>query len=144
MKILDIRNAITKKLSSNGNRVYYENIDKVKKPCFFINLVTYNKEFNTFYRERKKITFDLLYFPANEKMVNTEIINALEEIDEQFEIGGTKTLRVQDRSLNLKNTFINITDQVGHYIFDIELFDIYGKPIDYELMQELHYKTKEE
>ena len=142
MKILDIRNAITKKLNSNGHKIYYENIDKVKKPCFFINLVDYNKEFNTFYREKKRITFDLLYFPKEEKMPNTEIITALEQIDEEFEVMGTKTLRVQDRSLNLKNTFINITDQVGHYIFDIELFDIYGKPIDYELMNDLNLKFK--
>lgn len=142
MKYIDIRNAITEKLSSNGNRIYYENIDKVKKPCFFINLVTYNKEFNTFYREQKKITIDLLYFPKNEKMVNTEIINALENIDEQFEIMGTKTLRVLDRSLNIKNSTMNIVDGVGHYMFDIDLFDVYGKPIDYELMNDLDVKFK--
>ena len=142
MKYIDIRNAITKKLSSNGNRIYYENIDKVKKPCFFINLVTYNKEFNTFYREQKKITIDLLYFPKEDKMQSTEIVNALENIDEQFEISGTKTLRVLDRSLNIKNATMNIIDGVGHYIFDIDLFDVYGKPISYELMNDLDLNFK--
>ena len=39
---------------------------------------------------------------------------------------------------------MHIVDNVGHYEFSIELFDRYGKPIDYELMKELKLNFKEE
>jgi hypothetical protein len=38
----------------------------------------------------------------------------------------------------MKNVMMHEVDKLGHYQFSIELFDRYGKPIDYELMQELH------
>ena len=39
---------------------------------------------------------------------------------------------------------MHIVDNVGHYEFSIELFDRYGKPIDYELMQELKLEVNDE
>lgn len=50
---------------------------------------------------------------------------------------------VLDRRLTMTDTNMNIVDTVGHYEFSISLFDQYGKPYDYELMQELEVKFKD-
>ena len=36
-----------------------------------------------------------------------------------------------NRYLTLRNTDITIVDRVGHYVFTLSLYDLYGKPYDY-------------
>ena len=48
-----------------------------------------------------------------------------------------------DRYLTLRNTDITIVDRVGHYVFTLSLYDLYGKPYDYELMNDLELRFKE-
>lgn len=147
MKYIDFRKALTQKISQLGLEVRYEDINKVKRPCFFINLIDYQKEFNSNYREFKKLDFDILYFPKNQEGNNSEIFSMLEELDNIFEICGNKILVVTDendnkRFLTIKDVMLHIVDDIGHYEFSIDLYDLYGKPIDYELMQELHLDFK--
>lgn len=143
MKFIDIRNSITSKISKKF-KVYYENISKVQKPCFLFNLAFYNSKLYSFYIAQKKITIDLVFFPKNEKAPNTEIISTLEEVDELFDVLGARGVKVKDRFVHFSNTEIKTVDEVGHYIIDISLFDDYGKTIDYELMQDLNIRFKEE
>ena len=91
-----------------------------------------------------------MYFSKNKEGNNSETITALENLDDNFEVVGNKILSVlfedktENRYLTLKNVKMHIVDNIGHYEFSIELFDRYGKPIDYELMQELKLEVNDE
>ena len=150
MRYEDIRKALTSKIKELGLSVYYEDITKIKRPCYYIDLVDYLKDFRGNYRELKQLDFDIMYFPKNKEGNNSETITALENLDDNFEVVGNKILSVlfedktENRYLTLKDTRMHIVDNVGHYEFSIELFDRYGKPIDYELMQELKLEVNDE
>lgn len=150
IKYEDIRKALTSKIKELGLSVYYEDITKIKRPCYFIDLIDYLKDFRGNYRELKQLDFDIMYFSKNKEGNNSETITALENLDDNFEVVGNKILSVlfeaktENRYLTLKNTRMHIVDNVGHYEFSIELFDRYGKPIDYELMQELKLEVNDE
>ena len=145
MKWADIKNALNKIISEKLKiNPYSEDIDNVKKPCFYIDLVSYKKEFNSEYRELKTIDIDIIYYPkTNRKLTNAEILENLENLDDAFEIEGKKVLHVLDRYLTLRNTDITIVDRVGHYIFTLSLYNLYGRPYDYELMKDLELRFKE-
>ena len=150
MRYEDIRKALTSKIKELGLSVYYEDITKIKRPCYFIDLIDYLKDFRGNYRELKQLDFDIMYFSKNKEGNNSETITALENLDNNFEVVGNKILSVlfedktENRYLTLKNVKMHIVDNVGHYEFSIELFDRYGKPIDYELMQELKLEVNDE
>lgn len=150
MRYEDIRKALTSKIKKLGLSVYYEDITKIKRPCYFIDLIDYLKDFRGNYRELKQLDFDIMYFPKNKEGNNSETITALEELDNNFEALGNKILSVlfedkaENRYLILNNVKMHIIDNIGHYEFSIELFDRYGKPIDYELMQELKLEVNDE
>ena len=94
--------------------------------------------------------FDILYFSKDKEGNNSETIIALENLDDNFEVLGNKILSIlfddkeKNRYLTLKDTKMHIVDNIGHYEFSIELFDRYGKPIDYELMKELKLEVNDE
>lgn len=143
MKVTDIRKAIVKKLAELGIDVEYENINKIDRPCYFVDLLTYSKEWDSNYRELKTLNYDIMYFPKSKDGNNTETWEALENIDNHFEVTGNKILSILDRRLTMTDTNMHIVDTVGHYEFSISLFDQYGKPYDYELMQELEVNFKD-
>ena len=150
MKYEDIRKDLISTIGRLGLSVYYEDITKIKRPCYYIDLIDYLKDFRGNYRELKQLDFDIMYFPKNKEGNNSETITALENLDDSFEVVGNKILSVlfedktENRYLTLKNTRMHIVDNVGHYEFSIELFDRYGKPIDTQLMQELHLNFNKE
>ena len=150
IKYSDLRKALTSKIKELGLSIYYEDITKIKRPCYYIDLVDYLKDFRGNYRELKQLDFDIMYFSKNKEGNNSETITALENLDDNFEIAGNKILSVlfedktENRYLTLKDTRMHIVDNIGHYEFSIELFDRYGKPIDYELMQELKLEVNNE
>ena len=150
MKYEDIRKDLISTIGRLGLSVYYEDITKIKRPCYYIDLIDYLKDFRGNYRELKQLDFDIMYFPKNKEGNNSETITALENLDDNFEVVGNKILSVlfedktENRYLTLKNVKMHIVDNVGHYEFSIELFDRYGKPIDYELMQELKLEVNDE
>ena len=55
-----------------------------------------------------------------------EVYKALDELDNMFETKGNKILKVKDRCLTLKNERTKVVDGLGHYMFDLDLFDVYG------------------
>lgn len=150
IKYEDIRKALTSKIKELGLSIYYEDITKIKRPCYFIDLVDYLKDFRGNYRELKQLDFDIMYFSKNKEGNNSETIVALESLDDNFEVLGNKILSVlfedktENRYLTLKDVKMHIVDNVGHYEFSIDLFDKYGKPIDYGLMQELKLEVNDE
>lgn len=150
MKYEDIRKALTSTIGKLGLSVYYEDITKIKRPCYYIDLVDYLKDFRGNYRELKQLDFDIMYFSKNKEGNNSETITALENLDDNFEVVGNKILSVlfedktENRYLTLKDTRMYIVDNIGHYEFSIKLFDRYGKPIDYGLMQELKLEVNDE
>lgn len=143
IKYSDIRKALTSTIKKLGLSVYYEDITKIKRPCYFINLIDYQKEFKGKNRELKQLDFDILYFSSNKEGNNAEIFQALEDLDNNFEVMGNKILSIifedkkENRYLTLKDTRMHIVDNIGHYEFSIDLFDRYGNPIDYEIMKKL-------
>ncbi len=149
IKYLDIRRSLTSVISKLGIDIFYENITEINRPCFYIELVDYLKEFDSNYRELKQLDFDIIYFPRDKEGNNSETIEALEELDNNFEVEGNKILVVtnkqgEKRFLLIKDVRMHIVDNRGHYEFSIDLYDGYGKPIDYELMQELHLNFNKE
>ena len=150
MKYSDIKGALITTISKLGLPVFYEDINKIIRPCYYIDLISYQKDFRNNYREFKQLDFDIMYFSSDKEGNNSETIEALENLDNNFEVAGNKILSIlfEDKSLNryltLKDTRINIVDNVGHYEFYIDLFDVYGKPVDYQLMQELKLEVNNE
>ena len=150
MRYEDIRKALTSTIGKLGLSVYYEDITQITRPCYYIDLIDYLKEFNSNYRELKQLDFDIMYFPKNKEGNNSETITALENLDDSFEVVGNKILSVlfedktENRYLTLKNTRMHIVDNVGHYEFSIELFDSYGKPVDAQLVKELKLEVSNE
>jgi len=150
MKLEDIRKAITVKGKGLKVPFYYENISNIKRPCYFIDVIDYEKEFYGIHQELKSISFDILYFPKDKLEANRmETIGALEKLDDNFEINdelgyyrGKKILNVGDRYLTITNSKLKEVDSVGHYTFDLEFYDNYGNPYPYELMKELELKLK--
>ena len=144
IKYSDIKGALITTIGKLGLPVFYEDI----RPCYYIDLVNYQKDFRSNYREFKQLDFDIMYFSSDKEGNNSETIEALENLDNNFEVTGNKILSIlfENKSLNryltLKDTRINIVDNVGHYSFYIDLFDMYGKPVDYQLMQELHLRRE--
>ena len=150
MKYSDIKGALITTISKLGLPVFYEDINKIKRPCYYIDLISYQKDFRGNYRELKQLDFDIMYFSSDKEGNNSETIEALENLDNNFEVAGNKILSIlfEDKFLNryltLKDTRINIVDNVGHYEFYIDLFDMYGKPVDYQLAQELKLEVNNE
>lgn len=155
MRWQDIRSSITSTLKKRipGANIYFEEADNPKFPYYFVDLIDYKKEFNTTHREWKAIILEIRYHTEqNGKKARSEAIEALEMIDMAFEFQGNKVLhakRIENekikeiRWLTLTDTDMTVIDKVGHYVFTLSLFDLYGKPYDYELMKDLELRFKD-
>ncbi|MGL5049780.1 MAG: phage tail terminator family protein [Fusobacteriaceae bacterium] len=139
MKVSDVRKHLSKLLADKtGLRIYTEDIEKVARPCIYLNMISSSKESLAHYREKRKLSFDIVYIPS-EKITscNNETQDMMETINLAFENYGCRNLKVNDRNLSLFNVSENITDKAGHYVFDVEFIQQYGQEKEYELMQEL-------
>ncbi len=144
MRYIDFLDSITKLVHDKTKKeVTADNINELDPSCYFVQLVNYDKKFNSEHREKTSVSIDILYFPKT-KENKAEIYDALDDLNEAFEIEGKRVLRVRDRFLTMNNVNIKEVDGVGHFLFDLSLFDIYGKPYDYELMKDLELEFKKE
>lgn len=127
MKFMDFIKSLSHKIDSfTGKEVGIDNINNLAKPSYFIQVIDYKKEFFSNYKEKIFISVDIMYIPENDENNKAEIYNALDDLDDMFEVRGNKILKVKDRCLTLKNEQTKIVDGLGHYIFDLDLFDVYG------------------
>lgn len=127
MKFIDFIKSLSHKIDSfTGKEVGIDNINNLARPSYFIQVIDYKKEFFANYKERIFISVDIMYIPENDENNKAEIYNALDDLDSMFEVRGNKILKVKDRCLILKNENTKIVDGLGHYIFDLDLFDVYG------------------
>ena len=127
MKFMDFIKSLSHKIDSfTGKEVGIDNINNLAKPSYFIQVIDYKKEFFSNYKEKIFISVDIMYIPENDENNKAEIYNALDELDNMFETKGNKILKVKDMCLTLKNEQTKIVDGLGHYIFDLDLFDVYG------------------
>ena len=127
MRFIDFIKSLSGKIDSfTGKEVGIDNINKLSRPAYFIQVIDYKKEFFANYKERIFISIDITYIPKNDENNKAEIYNALDDLDDMFEVKGNKILKVKDRYLTLKNNSTKIVDGLGHYIFDLDLFDVYG------------------
>ena len=145
MTITDVKNHLTKLLSPKF-KVYTEDIEKITRPCLFIEFVDYIPTYDSTNRQKKLITIDIQYFGKGTTIStspnNLSIFSAMEEIDLLFDDLGQKYLKVLDRGFYLMNQNFNIVDKIGHYMFDIDFFDHYGTEYKYELMKNLEVDYK--
>lgn len=142
MRYNDILNSLTSLIyKKTGAEIDCEDIDQLKPGSYFIDLVDYKRKFDSKHREYITLSVDIIYLPK--KKSHLEIINALDDLDEVFEIEGKRLLKVNDRVLTVQNVDIDEVDHIGHYVFDLSLYVEYGKLQDYELMQDLELKFKE-
>lgn len=150
MKLDDIKQSITLKGKGLKVPIIYEENSVVKRPYYIIEVIDYSKEFTGIHQELKSISFDIWYYPKDKLGKNKmEIISALEKLDDNFEIvddlgyyRGKKILKVGDRYLTITNSKLREVDDIGHYTFDLEFYDLYGTPYPYELMEELNLRFK--
>ena len=127
MRFIDFIKSLSGKIDSfTGKEVGIDNINKLSRPAYFIQVIDYKKEFFANYKERIFISIDITYIPENDENNKAEIYNALDKLNNMFEVRGNKILKVKDRCLTLKNEGTKIVDGLGHYIFDLDLFDVYG------------------
>ena len=124
---MDFIKSLSRKIDSfTGKEVGINNINNLERPAYFIQVIDYKKEFFANYKERIFISIDITYIPENDENNKAEIYNALDKLNNMFEVRGNKILKVKDRCLTLKNESTKIVDGLGHYIFDLDLFDVYG------------------
>ena len=127
MEFMDFIKSLSRKIDSfTGKEVGIDNINNLERPAYFIQVIDYKKEFFANYKERIFISIDITYIPENDENNKAEIYNALDKLNNMFEVRGNKILKVKDRCLTLKNESTKIVDGLGHYIFDLDLFDVYG------------------
>ena len=127
MEFMDFIKALSKKIYDfTDKEVGIDNINALARPCYYIQVINYKNEFFANYKKRIFISVDIMYIPENDENNTMEIYKALDELDNMFETKGNKILKVKDRCLTLKNEGTKIVDGLGHYIFDLDLFDVYG------------------
>ena len=127
MEFMDFIKALSKKIYDfTDKEVGIDNINALTKPCYYIQVIDYKNEFFANYKKRIFISVDIMYIPENDENNTMEVYKALDELDNMFEIKGNKILKVKDRCLTLKNEHTKMVDGLGHYIFDLDLFDVYG------------------
>lgn len=127
MEFMDFIKALSKKIYDfTDKEVGIDNINALTRPCYYIQVIDYKNEFFSNYKKRIFISLDIIYIPENDENNTMEVYKALDELDNMFETKGNKILKVKDRSLTLKNEHTKMVDGLGHYIFDLDLFDVYG------------------
>ena len=127
MEFMDFIKALSKKIYDfTDKEVGIDNINALTKPCYYIQVIDYKNEFFANYKKRIFISIDIIYIPENDENNTMEVYKALDKLDNMFEIKGNKILKVKDRCLTLKNEHTKMVDGLGHYIFDLDLFDVYG------------------
>ena len=127
MEFMDFIKALSKKIYDfTDKEVGIDNINALTKPYYYIQVIDYKNEFFANYKKRIFISVDIMYIPENDENNTMEVYKALDELDNMFEIKGNKILKVKDRYLTLKNEHTKMVDGLGHYIFDLDLFDVYG------------------
>lgn len=127
MEFMDFIKSLSRKIDNfTGKEVGIDNINNLERPAYFIQVIDYKKEFFANYKERIFISIDITYIPENDENNKAEIYNALDKLNNMFEVRGNKIFKVKDRCLTLKNESTKIVDGLGHYIFDLDLFDVYG------------------
>ena len=127
MEFIDFIKALSKKIYDfTDKEVGIDNINALTRPCYYIQVIDYKNEFFANYKKRIFISLDIIYIPENDENNTMEVYKALDELDNMFETKGNKILKVKDRCLTLKNEHTKMVDGLGHYIFDLDLFDVYG------------------
>ena len=127
MEFMDFIKALSKKIYDfTDKEVGIDNINALTRPCYYIQVIDYKNEFFANYKKRIFISVDIVYIPENDENNTMEVYKALDKLDNMFEIKGNKILKVKDRCLTLKNEHTKMVDGLGHYIFDLDLFDVYG------------------
>ena len=127
MEFMDFIKALSKKIYDfTDKEVGIDNINALTRPCYYIQVIDYKNEFFANYKKRIFISIDIVYIPENDENNTMEIYKALDGLDNMFETKGNKILKVKDRYLTLKNEQTRMVDGLGHYIFDLDLFDVYG------------------
>lgn len=127
MEFMDFIKALSKKIYDfTGKEVGIDNINALNRPCYYIQAIDYKNEFFANYKKRIFISVDIMYIPENDENNTMEIYKVLDGLDNMFETKGNKILKVRDRCLTLKNEQTKMVDGLGHYIFDLDLFDVYG------------------
>lgn len=124
---MDFIKALSKKIYDfTDKEIGIDNINALTRPCYYIQVIDYKNEFFANYKKRIFISVDIMYIPENDENNTMEVYKALDELDNMFETKGNKILKVKDRCLTLKNEHTKMVDGLGHYIFDLDLFDVYG------------------
>ena len=127
MEFMDFIKALSKKIYDfTDKEVGIDNINALTRPCYYIQVIDYKNEFFANYKKRIFISIDIIYIPETDENNTMEVYKALDELDNMFETKGNKILKVKDRCLTLKNEHTKMVDGLGHYIFDLDLFDVYG------------------
>lgn len=146
MKISDIRNHLTKLLSSKtGLKVFVEDQGKLIRPSLYVELIDSNRTLLSEGRELFKCTWNIRYIPTKDNSsCNTEISDKLDDINLAFDVYGQKRLKVNDRYLMLRNITQRTVDNIGNFLFDTDIIVQYGTTEHYELMQTLEVDLKKE
>lgn len=140
MRLMDFIDSLSEKIDNvTGKEVGVDNINELSKPSYFIQVIDYKKEFFANNKERIFISIDIMYIPENDEN-KIEIYNALDDLNNMFDVKGNKILKVKERYLTLKNEYTKIVDGLGHYIFDLEFFDAYGEIPSHSMMGDIKIK----
>jgi hypothetical protein len=133
--LIDLKKSINQVLKDNfpNIKIYpSETKEGFQRPAFFTQVIPVTTEYETVNFSSNIVMIVINYFSKN----GTEIENL--KMDDELRKAFKMTLKVNQRSLLLKNIRSEIVDEVLQFRFDLNYFVDIEKIDEHEIMQELN------
>ncbi len=140
MTLVDIRNAVAQKLSTDFPD-YFLHYDVLpldfSRPCFLVQIISVSKTNENVYQFSKAVAISIRYYP------DEGISKGLLEMQDWLEGLFDMVLQAGERRINIDKTKGEIIEKVLHFTFDLSCTDSRDDTSDsYETMQTLEMKEE--
>lgn len=134
--LLDIKTSITTLLKSQfAYKVHFDNVEKSNEPYFYVQMLPRITTVDEVYADKSiQIDIMLILMPdENGRIKRSLLYSAADKLDKLIR----PVMQIGDRFITILNAETNFTDEILHYVFNLEFTDAEAKAITNELMQVL-------
>lgn len=147
IKVTDIIKAVSKTIKFNEplSNINVDEIINIDREAYHIGVVNAKQVALGDYRQEITAMIDLKYYPPETLLKdNLNIYDKLDTINNFFEHKGAKVLIIGDRFVTIDTAEQENVDNVGHYMFTVNLITEYSEVPNWELMENLYFRFKGE
>lgn len=141
IKLLDIKEELTRLLKSKFDyKVHFDNIEKSSEPYFYVEMRPRKKIVDEILTD-KSIQIDIMLILIQDKfgrIKRSTLYNTADILDELIR----PVVHIKDRHITILESQINFTDEVLHYIFNLDFADCLSTKEIYDLMQTLYLEWR--